>query len=147
MQDIESQALLEGVEVAVSMEQAVAMLHAKSCNGTVCRLSHGDALGSQKTVIGRGCDGHFFTARIEDLEAPHLAKNGCKVPLVPEALQELTKNKVGKSYLQTVHLLFQPKCVGIEGCVEVINPNRSVDDGHLGDAGRHLEMIVIIWRS
>jgi hypothetical protein len=108
MQDIESQALLEGVEVAVSMEQAVTLLNAKSCNGTVCSLSHGDSLRSQKSVIGRGCDGHFLAARIEDLVAPHLAKDACKVPLVPEALQELTKNEIGKGYIQTINLLFQP---------------------------------------
>ena len=65
MDDIEAKITFERVEVAVAVEERMAVSDAVGCNDAVDRLPYGRTAGSQESIVPCGGNGCFLATGIE----------------------------------------------------------------------------------
>ena len=122
--------LLEGIEVAVTVQQGVAVQQAEACDETVDGFADGITANPEMTVVLRGSDCEFLTPGVEDSESGEFAPHAPEVGLLPDALQHLAENEVGQAEALSFDLAVQPIGVRIYRSAKVVDPDSGVDDGH-----------------
>ena len=124
---------LEGVEVAVAVEQRVPLADAMGCDDAVDCLAHGDAAGAQRTEVARRGERDFLAAGGEDWELRQLPGDAGKHLFAANSLQYLAEDEVGKPNRRTTHLALEPEALQVLIAGKEIYPDSRIDDDHIHD--------------
>ena len=94
MNDLQSEGLLEGVEIAIAVEQRMRVLETERRNEAIDGLSNSPASGTQFAVVSSGRLRKLNAAGVEDLEAAHGAKDLRGGSIVRDSLEHLAYRQV-----------------------------------------------------
>jgi len=94
MYDLKAQYPLEGIEIAITVQEFVSRLQTEGGNQTINRLPNRIAPISQVTIIVGGSDGKSVTTGSKNLKVQELTLRAREGTLVPDALQHFTKNEI-----------------------------------------------------
>jgi hypothetical protein len=94
MYDLKAQYLLEGIEIAITVQEFVFRLQTESGNQTINRLPNRIAPFSQVAIIVGGSDGKSVTTGSKNLKVQELTLRVREGILVPDALQHFTKDEI-----------------------------------------------------
>jgi autotransporter translocation and assembly factor TamB len=94
MYDLKAQYLLEGIEIAIAVQEFVFRLQTESGNQTINRLPNRIAPFSQVAIIVSGSDGKSVTTGSKNLKVQELTLRAREGILVPDALQHFTKDEI-----------------------------------------------------
>jgi hypothetical protein len=130
MDDTEVEVLLKGVEVAVVVEQDVALAQAEGGVEAVHGAAHRDAEGAEVAeVLGCG-DCQFGVDILKDVEPAEGASNPGQIPMIPYASQDLTEDERGDGNALSVARLLHPDDLGGGISIEVLNEDGGIGDDH-----------------
>ena len=94
MYDLKAQYLLEGIEIAIAVQEFVFRLQTESGNQTINRLPNRITPFSQVAIIMGGSDGKSLTTSLKNLKVQELILRAREGILVPDALQHFTKDEI-----------------------------------------------------
>jgi hypothetical protein len=94
MYDLKAQYLLEGIEIAVTVQEFVFRLQTEGGNQTINRLPNCIAPFLQVAIIQGGSDGKSLTTGLKNLKVQKLTLRACEGILIPDALQHFTKDEI-----------------------------------------------------
>ena len=92
--DLQMENVLEMVEVPIAVEQGVLVFEAERGDEAIDCLPDRPSAGPQDTIVARRRLGEGHAPRIEDLEAPEMAKDSRGGPIGRKALKNLTHRQV-----------------------------------------------------
>ena len=88
----------ERIEVAICVEQLVAILDAAGCDQCIDRLAHGNSTCPQLPEVGRPKDGDVSTSDADSFEWRQQASGQEEITIVPEALQHFDEHEIANDY-------------------------------------------------
>lgn len=94
MYDLKAQYLLEGIEIAITVQEFVFRLQTESGNQTINGLPNRIAPFSQVAKIVGCSDGKSVTTGSKNLKVQELTLRAREGILVPDALQHFTKDEI-----------------------------------------------------
>src|SRR5271165_4862551 len=92
VEDLQSELMLERVEVAVAVQESVALFQAEGSDPTVNGSAHCVALLSESAVVLSRCNREIVAAGREDLKFQQLVANSDKVSLLSDSLKNFAQN-------------------------------------------------------
>lgn len=126
----ESEKCLEWVEVSVAMKERMLFTQAEGRNQAIDRLAYRVAAAPKRLIIVGGFAGQGYAACFEHLQLQQAPLDLLRGRIVADALQHLAEDDIGQSETLAIEFRVQPLRFRIVYAVEVINPNRGVDDDH-----------------
>jgi hypothetical protein len=130
MHDHESKELLEGLEIAVAVQEHVTFAKAERGDEAVNRLANGSPAGAKVAIVARRSGGELDSAGLEDLEFAEVAQHSGGLVLRREPLEDLAEHEIEKPHRLTLDLSVEPVRLRGRRAVEVVDPDRGVDDDH-----------------
>jgi hypothetical protein len=94
LQNLQPQMRVHRVEIAVVVQQRVALLDAERANDQVGRLADGDALAPQHAVIMRRLHGNSLIQHRHDIERSQVPRESNRMGFIARALQHLQHDNV-----------------------------------------------------
>src|SRR5688572_10667139 len=94
MHHLQVEQFLEGVEVAVFVEQGVILLDAERGDEAVDGLSNRSASRAEVAVVAGGGNGKLDPAGLEDLEAPQVTHHTHRLSVCREPLEDFAGHQV-----------------------------------------------------
>jgi hypothetical protein len=123
MEDAKPEVLFERIEVAVAMQQGVAMHDTESGDQAIDRSTDGDAGGSKMPIILRAEDGEIIAAGIEYFEVGQFFQSLCKDRIQSNALQHFAKNPICKTYSFDPDMAIKPDGMVVMASFVVVDPD------------------------
>ena len=133
--DLEAEELLKGIEVAIVVKQTMVVQQTERCDPRVDGRAHDSTPPAQRPIVERGGQGQVHAARGEHFEPQKPRPDLSKSAFVPKPLQDLAQDDVEESQPLTIDFSIQPLRLGRPGTIEVVDPDRAVDDDHRSRSG------------
>src|SRR5579875_1412100 len=127
---LQSKMALERVEVPVGVKQRVTVLNAKCRYERIDRRPHGDASSAQEAIIPRRADRNLTAAHGAKFERLKVAERAGGVRFGAQPLQHLSENQIADQQDFPVHQAIEQIGGGAALAVEVVDPDRRIDQGH-----------------
>lgn len=118
------------VEVPIVVQQGVALVDAESADDQVHGLAHGNPAGAQGPVIRCRPRGAIGVQQGHDFEAAERALDPGSLGIATQALQHLQQDQVTDQDQFPADDLPQENDASGAAIVEVVDPDRTVDDDH-----------------
>src|SRR5262249_54380673 len=132
MHDRQIEEPFERIEIAITMQQRVLFPNAERRDEKVDGLAHGAAAAAQETIVSRSVPRQFDTASLEYLQFEQLPLDSDGRTFIAQALQHLAQNDVGETQPSPAEFAIEPLGFWIADGSEIVDPDRRVDDDHVG---------------
>jgi hypothetical protein len=127
----ESQALFEGIKIAIAMQQRMSLPDAKGGDQAINRLANRLPLAPKDSEVPSCRYREFSTAGREYIASAEFGKHNIESLLVGDALQNLAENDVNQTEPLAHELGLQPSHLGIADVPEIVNPHCGINDDHI----------------
>src|SRR5579885_250036 len=123
---------LEGVEIAIAMQQFVTMGDTKGRDQRIDCLADGDAALPEGSKVPRSCDGGVAPPDRHALQLLQLPTRPMKIQVRAEALQDFSQDEIPQQWPLRGQQAIQQ--IGFAGPppVEIIDPDRAIYEDHAG---------------
>src|SRR6476620_5775244 len=136
MNDGETEAFLERLEISVSVKERVLSPQAERRNQTIDGLANGVTMASKRPIVARRLARQHYATHIEDLTLRQRGLDLFRDHVVTNPLQHLAKDDVCQSETLTIEFSIQPVGLGIGRALQVVDPDGGVDNHHVYFASR-----------
>jgi hypothetical protein len=130
MQNAQPKMSLEAIEVAVFVQQLMAIFDAKRGDDAVDGSADGNALLAKRPIVLRGKDCQFSAASVKDSELQQIPAKLTKLGIASDSLQNLAQYQARQPDFLLANRIFQPDGLAIDNVVKVVNPNGCIDNHH-----------------
>src|SRR3990172_9949514 len=130
MDDREAERPLEGVEIAIVVEQGVPAVQTEGSDQTVDRAAYDDPLRAEPSVVPGCSDGEGDPAGREDLESQQLPLDGPEALGARHALEHLAEDEVRQAKPLMLQIELQPAHRRSVDAAQVVDPDGGIDDDH-----------------
>ena len=130
MDDRQFEELLERVKVSIAMKERMLSAQTEGRNQAVDRLAYRVATTPERTIIASGFAGQGYAACFEHLQAQQAPPDLLRSSIVADTLKHLAQDDIGQGEPLVIEFRVQPFGFGILYAMEIVNPNRRVDDDH-----------------
>ena len=130
MDDGESEVLLEGIEIAIAVEQRVVMANALRRNQQIDGFANRAARASKESIILRGINRKLAVMEFDQLELHEVSFDGRRLPLVVHSHQDFGQYQRGQTKTFVLQTQIQPFGFGIGHAVEEVDKDARVDNDH-----------------
>ncbi len=130
MNDDQVEELLEGVEIAVAVQERMTFAEAERRDETIDGLANSPPLRSQQTVVGRRVRRQDDSSGFEDLKPLQLPEHPRRFAVGWNALKNLTHHQIEQTESLLRRLVVEPIGLRRSHAVEVVDPDGRVDDDH-----------------
>jgi len=134
MNDLQSEDVLERVEIAVAVEQGMRVLETERRYEAIDGLPDGPPGGAQCAIVSRRRLRQRDAAGVEDLETPKCAKDVSGGGIRRDALEHFAHREVEQPQTPALRLSIEPLDFGCADPVQIVDPDRGVDDHHVATA-------------
>ncbi len=131
MNDLQSEDVLEGVEIAIAVEQRMRVLETERRDEAIDCLPDGPPASAQAAIVSRSRLRESDAAGVEDLETAKCAKDSSGGGIGRDALEHLAHRQVEQPQTAALRLSIEPLDFGCADAVQVVDPDRRVDDHHV----------------
>jgi hypothetical protein len=119
----------ERIEISIAVQQRVLLANTERRDQTVNRLPDSMAAAPQRPIVSRCLRCQVHTA-FEHFQLEELALDILRSELTTNALEDFAEDHIRESKTLLIELRMEPLGLGIRSALEVIDPNRGVDDYH-----------------
>src|SRR5216684_9279099 len=128
--DGQTQPLLKSLEIPVAMKQGVPLTQAERRDQAVDSFPNGVAAASKGSIVSRGVASQRHASCREHLQLQQLLFSRLRRRFVAEALQHFAQDDVGQPQTLPVELPAQPRRLRVSRALQIVDPDRGVDDDH-----------------
>ncbi len=122
--------LFEPIEISITVQQRVLLAYAERGDQTINRLADRVAPGSQRPIIPCGFPRQVDATCFEHFQLEQLALNILRSELIANTLQNFAENQIDEPQTLAIEFRMEPIGFGIREALQVIDPDRGVDDHH-----------------
>ena len=108
MHHAKPQVLLERVEIAIVMEEFVALLNTESGNQAIYGAPNGDTKPTQGPIIPGRLDSELIASNFKDCKLAQCLQRSCKPGIVTNSLQDFRQNQAGDPDASKADLCIKP---------------------------------------
>ena len=130
MNDGQAEQFLERIEVAVTMQKRVLLFDAKRGDQDIDGLSRGLSALAQGAIVRCGLDRQRLAHPLKDGELAKLGDDQRGRLLIANPLENLGQNDRREAQPVLIELRFELIGLGVLEAVDVVDPDRRVDDDH-----------------
>ncbi|HTQ85861.1 MAG TPA: hypothetical protein VMI93_06590 [Candidatus Solibacter sp.] len=130
MDDLKTEDTLEGVEIAVAMQQRVTLADAECGDKAVDCPADGVAAPAEDAEVARGGDGCFFATAIEYIELTKFGEYDGRALFLSNALEYFAEDHVGESEGTAAELAIEKIRLGIPETSKMIHPDGGIHNDH-----------------
>jgi len=127
---MQSEQLLERIEVAVAVQERMTLPEAERGDQAVNRFANGATLRTESAVVACSRCREIDATCLEDRETPKIAEHASGFLIGREPLENLTDHEVDQSERLSHELLIEPLRLWCRDVVEVVDPDRRINDDH-----------------